>query len=98
MAHVLLLACLLACQCPSSALSVHLTPDLARADHGVRIVASPGKGMGAFATRAIGQSQVVGDYTGEMISHEQHEARYAGGDMTPDDLEWLEQASIHPYA
>jgi hypothetical protein len=74
----------------ASALSVQLTPDLAAADHGVRIAASPGKGMGAFATRVFEQWEVIGDYTGELITHAQHEARYAGGDMTADDLAWLE--------
>merc|ERR1740130_1628269 len=81
-----LLLCVLSA---SSALSVHLTPDMLTADHGVRVAASPGKGMGAFATQRFKQGLVVGDYTGEMITLAQFESRYGDDEMKPADVDWL---------
>jgi len=77
----------------ASALSVSspsLTPDLRSGpDHGVRIAASPGKGMGAFATRSFHTRDTVGDYTGEALTLAQHDARYGDAAMSPDDEVWL---------
>jgi len=71
--------------------SVRLTPDLqGGADHGVYIAESPGKGMGVFAMRPIAARVAVGDYTGELISVAQHEARYGSGEgWTDEDEAWL---------
>ena len=77
----------------ASALSVSspsLTPDLRSGpDHGVRIAASPGKGMGAFATRSFHTRDTVGDYIGEALTLAQHDARYGDAAMSPDDEVWL---------
>ena len=70
-------------QCPSP---TSLTPDLLSGhDHGVRIAASPGKGIGAFAVKAFNIRDTVGDYTGEMLTLAQHDSRYGDADMTPAD-------------
>ena len=67
-----------------------LTPDLLSGhDHGIRIAASPGKGMGAFATRPFKRQETVGDYTGEDLTLAQHDARYGDAEMSAADLEWL---------
>jgi len=72
-------------------LALRLTPDLSQRDHGVHIAKSPGKGMGAFASCRFAARETVGDYTGEMVSLERHEARYGGSreGWTAEDAEWL---------
>lgn len=85
--HLCSLASSLSVSSPSP---TSLTPDLLSGhDHGVRIAASPGKGMGAFATKAFNIRDTVGDYTGEMLTLAQHDSRYGDADMTPADEEWL---------
>lgn len=46
---------------------------------GIDILPAPdGKGMGAFATALISKGDVLGEYTGEMLTRKQVEARYWG--------------------
>jgi len=59
------------------------------ADAGVRVGASPGKGLGAFATRAFTADTVVGDYVGERMSQRDVDARYKRRDPTWRDRVWL---------
>ncbi|KAJ1636502.1 hypothetical protein T492DRAFT_958411 [Pavlovales sp. CCMP2436] len=58
---------------------------------GADIRPSPGKGMGAFAARARGAGELVGDYVGEIMSAREKDARYLGlGEVAEADRAWIE--------
>lgn len=58
-------------------------------DAGVRVTESPGKGYGAFATKAFEAETIVGDYVGERMTQRDVDGRYKGKSTTPLDLIWL---------
>ncbi|KAJ1463303.1 hypothetical protein M885DRAFT_557014 [Pelagophyceae sp. CCMP2097] len=74
------------------------TPDLDRdgcnVNAGVAIRESPGKGFGAFATRAFARETVVGDYVGERLSQRDVDGRYKGADTSWRDKLWLKRRSL----
>ena len=64
---------------------------------GCRVAPSPGKGFGVFATRRISEFENLGDYTGELLTQRDIDARY--GDQgrrspelwTPADQAWAHE-------
>ena len=62
------------------------TPDVDAAsgenvDAGVYIAESPGKGLGAFALRDFAKGDMLDDYAGDLLSEDQLQARYSGGEL-----------------
>jgi SET domain-containing protein len=56
---------------------------------GAAVRPSPGKGLGAFATRSISRHSRMGDYTGEVLTQRQLDARYGSQDgCTAEEEAW----------
>lgn len=62
---------------------------------GIRIGASPCKGLGAFATAPIAKGSWVGDYEGEILTRPQVAARYwKKGKKTKFDRRWIKSRRV----